>query len=79
MHGHNNPTLHQPYAQTRRCRGAQLARVLAGAFLVLQALLLLDCVYATSEWLTDRPGPLRMAALIAARAAVRLRCICRMQ
>jgi hypothetical protein len=43
--------------------------VLAGAFLVLQALLLLDCVYATSEWLTERPGPLRMAALIAARYA----------
>ena len=45
----------------------QLARVLAGGFLVLQAVLLLECVYATSEWLTDRPSPWRMAALSAAR------------
>ena len=41
--------------------------MLAGGFLVLQAVLLLECVYATSEWLTDRPTPWRMAALSAAR------------
>ena len=51
---------------------AQLARVLAGAFLVLQVVLLLECVYATSEWLTDHPGPWRMAALIAVRAHLHL-------
>ena len=27
--------------------------MLAGGFLVLQAVLLLECMYATSEWLTD--------------------------
>ncbi|KAK9845928.1 hypothetical protein WJX81_006178 [Elliptochloris bilobata] len=43
----------------------QLARVLAGAFLVLQVVLLLDCVYATSKWLTDHPGPWRIVALVA--------------
>lgn len=51
---------------------AQLARALAGAFLVLQVVLLLECVYATSEWLTDHPGPWRMAALIAVRAHLHL-------
>lgn len=63
------------------CCAAQLARVLAGAFLVLQVLLLLDCVYATSEWLTEHPGPLRMAALISARplkVRISVACACGM-
>ena len=63
---HTHAPYSLPYPGT--CRAAQLARVLAGVFLVLQVLLLLDCVYATSEWLTQRPGPLRMAALISVRS-----------
>ena len=46
--------------------------MLAGAFLVLQVVLLLECVYATSEWLTEHPGPWRMAALIVVRAQLQL-------
>lgn len=51
---------------------AQLARALAGVFLVLQVVLLLECVYATSEWLTDHTGPWRMAALVAVRTHLHL-------